>query len=77
VTILSGLSIWKPVQLKELTWLFGGYEFARVVHFFGMAAIVGFLVVHLALTALVPKTLVAMVFGRVSAPPHPKKGVLR
>ena len=50
VTILSGLSIWKPVQLKELTWLFGGYEFARVVHFFGMAAIVGFLVVHVALT---------------------------
>ena len=77
VTILSGLSIWKPVQLKELTWLFGGYEFARVVHFFGMAAIVGFLVVHLALTALVPKTLVAMVFGRVSAAPHPKKGALR
>ncbi len=51
VTILSGLSIWKPVQLQWLTWLFGGYEFARVVHFFGMAAIVGFLVVHLALTA--------------------------
>jgi thiosulfate reductase cytochrome b subunit len=75
VTILSGLSIWKPVQLKELTWLFGGYEFARVVHFFGMAAIVGFLVVHLALIALVPKTLVAMVFGRVSA--APKKGAVR
>jgi thiosulfate reductase cytochrome b subunit len=74
VTILSGLSIWKPVQLQELTWLFGGYEFARVVHFFGMAAIVGFLLVHLALTALVPKTLVAMVLGRVSDMPHPREG---
>ncbi len=74
VTILSGLSIWKPVQLQELTWLFGGYEFARVVHFFGMAAIVGFLVVHLALTALVPKTLVAMVLGRASDTPHPGNG---
>ena len=74
ITILSGLSIWKPVQLKELTWLFGGYEFARVVHFFGMAAIVGFLVVHLALTVLVPKTLVAMVFGRASGTPHPGDG---
>jgi thiosulfate reductase cytochrome b subunit len=74
VTILSGLSIWKPVQLQELTWLFGGYEFARVVHFFGMAAIVGFLVVHLALTALVPKTLVAMVLGSVSDTPHPREG---
>jgi thiosulfate reductase cytochrome b subunit len=70
VTILSGLSIWKPVQMKELTWLFGGYEFARVVHFFGMTAIVGFLVVHLALTVLVPKTLVAMIFGRASSAPH-------
>ena len=74
VTILSGLSIWKPVQLQWLTWLFGGYEFARVVHFFGMAAIVGFLVVHLALTALVPKTLVAMVLGRASDTPHPRNG---
>ncbi|HUC70761.1 MAG TPA: cytochrome b/b6 domain-containing protein [Stellaceae bacterium] len=76
VTILSGLSIWKPVQLQELTWLFGGYEFARVVHFFGMATIVGFLVVHLALTALVPKTLVAMVLGRASdAPRSAKRGI--
>jgi thiosulfate reductase cytochrome b subunit len=77
VTILSGLGIWKPVQLKELTWLFGGYEFARVVHFLGMAAIVGFLFVHVALTLLVPKTLAAMVFGRVpgtsDAPEGPKK----
>jgi len=72
VSILSGLSIWKPVQLKELTWLFGGYECARVVHFFGMLAIVGFLIVHIALAMLVPKTLVAMVFGRASESPHAK-----
>jgi thiosulfate reductase cytochrome b subunit len=74
VTILSGLSIWKPVQLQELTWFFGGYEFARVVHFFGMTAIVGFLVVHIALTLLVPKTLVAMIVGRASSAPHPGTG---
>jgi thiosulfate reductase cytochrome b subunit len=74
VTILSGLSIWKPVQLQELTWLFGGYEFARVVHFCGMAAIVAFLVVHLALTALVPKTFVAMVLGRAAETPHAGNG---
>jgi len=74
ITILSGLSIWKPVQLKELTWLFGGYEIARVVHFFGMAAIVGFLIVHIALTILVPKTLVVMILGPASGAPHAPKG---
>jgi thiosulfate reductase cytochrome b subunit len=74
VTILSGLSIWKPVQLQQLTWLFGGYQSARVVHFFGMAAIVVFLVVHLALTALVPRTLVAMILGRATETPHLRNG---
>jgi thiosulfate reductase cytochrome b subunit len=62
--VLTGLSIWKPVQFQELTALFGGYDFARYVHFFAMAAIVGFLVVHALLALLVPKTLVAMVRGR-------------
>ena len=40
--VLSGLSIWKPVQFQELTALFGGYDIARYVHFFAMAAIVAF-----------------------------------
>lgn len=74
VTVLSGLSIWKPVQLQELTWLFGGYDVARIVHFFGMAAIVAFLVVHVALTILVPKTLIAMVLGHAAEAPQPGKG---
>ncbi len=64
VIVLSGLSIWKPVQLQELTTLFGGYDAARYVHFFAMAAIVGFLIVHVALALLVPKTLRAMISGR-------------
>jgi len=64
VTILSGLSIWKPVQLHGLVWVFGGFDTARLVHFLGMAAIVGFLVVHVLLAILVPKTLVAMILGR-------------
>lgn len=64
VIVLSGLAIWKPVQFQELTTLFGGYDFARVVHFFAMASIVGFLVVHVALALLVPKSLRAMVTGR-------------
>jgi thiosulfate reductase cytochrome b subunit len=63
VIVLSGLAIWKPVQLQELTTLFGGYDFARYVHFFAMSAIVGFLVVHIALGLLVPKSLRAMIAG--------------
>jgi thiosulfate reductase cytochrome b subunit len=70
VTILSGLSIWKPVQFHELTWLFGGYEFARVVHFFGMCAIAAFIVVHVALAVLVPSTIFAMVLGRAPRGHH-------
>ena len=62
--VLSGLAIWKPVQLQWLTALFGGYDAARYVHFFCMAAIVGFLVVHVLLALIVPKSLRAMVTGR-------------
>jgi thiosulfate reductase cytochrome b subunit len=62
--VLSGISIWKPVQFQELTALFGGYDAARYVHFFAMSAIVGFLGVHVALALLVPKSLRAMVTGK-------------
>jgi len=64
VIVLSGLSIWKPVQLKYLTAFFGGYDIARYVHFFAMASIVGFLTVHVALALIVPKSLRAMTYGR-------------
>ncbi len=64
VIVLSGLSIWKPVQFHELTTLFGGYDTARYVHFFCMAAIVGFLVVHVSLALIVPKSLRAMIVGK-------------
>ena len=62
--VLSGLSIWKPVQFQYLTALFGGYDVARYVHFFCMAVICAFLVVHVALAVLVPKSLRAMIIGR-------------
>jgi thiosulfate reductase cytochrome b subunit len=64
VIVLSGLSIWKPVQLQWLTALFGGYDAARYVHFFAMSAIVLFLVVHVLVALLVPKSLRAMIIGR-------------
>jgi thiosulfate reductase cytochrome b subunit len=64
VIVLSGLSIWKPVQFQYLTALFGGYDIARYVHFFCMSAIVAFLVIHVLLAVLVPKSLRAMIIGR-------------
>jgi thiosulfate reductase cytochrome b subunit len=62
--VLSGLSIWKPVQFQYLTALFGGYDTARYVHFFAMAMIVTFLVVHVVMALVVPKSLRAMIIGR-------------
>jgi thiosulfate reductase cytochrome b subunit len=64
VLIASGLAIWKPIQLQELAAVMGGYEGARLVHFFAMAFVVGFVTVHIAMALLVPKSLVAMVRGR-------------
>lgn len=64
VIVLSGLSMWKPVQFQWLTAVFGGYDTARYVHFTAMACIVAFLIVHVALSVLVPKSLRAMITGR-------------
>ncbi len=62
--VASGLAMWKPVQLQWLAALLGGYEGARLVHFFAMAAIVAFLFVHVAMALLVPRSLRAMILGR-------------
>ena len=64
VIVASGLALWKPVQLQELAALFGGYEGVRLVHFFAMAAIVAFVVIHVVMAILVPKSLRAMIRGR-------------
>ncbi|MEP7301780.1 MAG: cytochrome b/b6 domain-containing protein [Caldimonas sp.] len=61
---LSGLVLWKSVQFPLLRELIGGYEGARRVHFVAMTALVAFVLGHLAMVALVPRTLVAMIRGR-------------
>jgi thiosulfate reductase cytochrome b subunit len=68
--VFTGLAIWKPIQFSLLVSLFGGFQGARLVHFLGMAVIVGFLVVHVALSLLVPSTLWAMLTGgpRIARP---------
>jgi thiosulfate reductase cytochrome b subunit len=62
--VLSGLVLWKSVQFPLLRELMGGYESARRVHFFSMAALVGFVVVHVAMVVLVPRTFITMLRGR-------------
>ncbi|MGY4304741.1 thiosulfate reductase cytochrome b subunit [Bradyrhizobium sp. USDA 4369] len=64
VVVLTGLSMWKPVQLHWLVSLFGDYPAARYVHFVCMALICAFLVIHILLALLVPKSLRAMITGR-------------
>jgi len=64
VLILSGLAIWKPVQFPLLRELMGGYDNARVVHFFAMVFLVLFFAVHVVMAILVPRSLLWMVRGR-------------
>jgi thiosulfate reductase cytochrome b subunit len=64
VAFLSGLAIWKPVQLGFLTTLMGDFDNARLVHFAAMSAIVLFLAVHVAMALIVPRSLKVMITGR-------------
>ena len=64
LVILSGLAVWKSVQLPLLRTLMGGYDNARIVHFFAMSVLVAFFVVHVVMVALVPRSLLLMIRGR-------------
>jgi len=61
--VVTGLLIWKPVQFSTGVALLGGFQAVRLEHFLGMTVIVGFVVVHVALSILVPRTLWAMLSG--------------
>ena len=68
VSVVTGLSIWKPVQLGWLADLFGGYPVARFIHLAAMICIALFLIVHLTLVVIFPRTLVAMVTDTTAEP---------
>jgi thiosulfate reductase cytochrome b subunit len=61
--VTSGLALWKPVQFSELANLFGSFQTIRLIHFLCMSAIVAFIVVHVTLALLVPRSLLAMLTG--------------
>ncbi|QIB08670.1 cytochrome b/b6 domain-containing protein [Pseudomonas fluorescens] len=74
LVVISGVAIWKPIQLQELVALLGGYDVARYVHFGAMAMIAAFVVIHLSLVILVPKTLLPMITGGVRSLDTGKNG---
>lgn len=61
--VISGLAIWKPVQFSGLVSLFYDFQGARLAHFIGMALIVLFMLVHVSLALMVPRTLLGMLTG--------------
>jgi thiosulfate reductase cytochrome b subunit len=63
VAVLTGLALWKPVQLQALTLVFGDFDRARIIHFLAMCAIFLFLVLHVVMALAVPKSLRAMIRG--------------
>jgi thiosulfate reductase cytochrome b subunit len=63
VVVLSGLAIYKPVQLHWITAAFGGYDVARVVHLSCLVLLASFPAMHLVLVVLHQRTIVTMVSG--------------
>ena len=64
LSVLTGLALWKPVQLWWLTRLFGGYELDRYWHFVAVWLFAAFIVVHVVLVFVVdPASLRAMITG--------------
>lgn len=47
-SVITGLAIYKPIQLAWLTGLLGGYEFARLLHFSLTIGYLAFFVIHIA-----------------------------
>ncbi len=63
IQVLSGLAIYKPVQLHWLVSIFGGYDAARVFHLLGLALLALFVTVHVVMVSLHPRDLLAMLTG--------------
>lgn len=69
---MTGLAIWKPVQLGWLASLFGGYPTARNIHLAIMFCIAAFVVVHVTLVAIHPRTLKSMIVNVYTEPEEPR-----
>jgi thiosulfate reductase cytochrome b subunit len=64
LAVITGIAIWKPVQLAPLTNLLGGYVWARYWHFVAMLAIVILSVIHIFMIfAVDPYSIQSMITG--------------
>jgi thiosulfate reductase cytochrome b subunit len=69
LAMLSGLALWKPIQLGGLSNLLGGYEMSRRVHFVAMTLLLAFVVLHVLMALMVPRTLASILVGRETSAP--------
>jgi thiosulfate reductase cytochrome b subunit len=63
MAVVSGLALWKPVQMQMITDAMGGYEAVRRWHFGAMLVIAGFTIGHGMMALAVPRTIIGMIFG--------------
>jgi Ni/Fe-hydrogenase b-type cytochrome subunit len=63
IEVLSGLAIYKPVQLSWLAALFGGYDPARFIHFAGLVLLGLFTAGHILMIAFHPRAFREMITG--------------
>jgi thiosulfate reductase cytochrome b subunit len=74
VAVLTGISIWKPVQFGFLTNPFGGYVWARYWHFMSMVALVALSLAHIIMVfAVDPYSLTSMITGRYNEKYSPER----
>jgi thiosulfate reductase cytochrome b subunit len=72
--VVTGVAIWKPVQLAPLTALLGGYVWARYWHFLAMLALVALTAGHVFMVfAVDPYSLRAIVTGRYDESKSPER----
>src|ERR1051325_4584254 len=64
IAVITGIAIWKPVQLGALTSLLGGYVWARYWHFWAMLLLVALTLGHVFMVFTVdPYSLRSMITG--------------
>jgi Ni/Fe-hydrogenase b-type cytochrome subunit len=72
VSVITGLAVWKPVQLSFLAWPMGGFHYARIWHFLTMWAIIAFIIGHLVMVILHGwNNFMAMITGWKKDPDYP------